>query len=102
MQGSVIMKTVIPEQVLEPDFFKTNAQPKEMLPVYDKPTLQHLVEEAVTAGIDDILSITGKASIQSRIISTSPMNLNTVSTGRERIVTLKKSGKSPPLQTSAM
>lgn len=31
-----------------------------MLPVYDKPTLQHLVEEAVSAGIDDILIITGR------------------------------------------
>lgn len=64
--------------------------------------LKYFVEAAVSAGIDDILIITGKASIQSRIISTSPMNLNTVSTGQERIVTLKRSEKSPTLQTSAM
>jgi UTP--glucose-1-phosphate uridylyltransferase len=38
----------------------TKAQPKEMMPVLDKPTIQYVVEEAVDSGIDDILMITGR------------------------------------------
>ena len=38
----------------------TKAQPKEMMPVLDKPTIQYVVEEAVDAGIEDILIITGR------------------------------------------
>lgn len=38
----------------------TKAQPKEMMPVLDKPTIQYVVEEAVESGIDDILVITGR------------------------------------------
>ena len=61
IQGSVMMKAVIPAAGFGTRFLPaTKAQPKEMLPVYDKPTLQHLVEEAVSAGIDDILIITGR------------------------------------------
>lgn len=38
----------------------TKAQPKEMLPVVDKPVIQYVVEEAIAAGIDDIIIVTGK------------------------------------------
>jgi UTP--glucose-1-phosphate uridylyltransferase len=38
----------------------TKSQPKEMLPVVDKPTIQYVVEEAVESGIDDIIIITGR------------------------------------------
>ena len=38
----------------------TKTQPKEMLPVYDKPTIQYVVEEAIQSGIDDIIIITGR------------------------------------------
>src|SRR6056297_229998 len=38
----------------------TKAQPKEMLPIVDKPSIQYIVEEAVAAGIEDILIITSK------------------------------------------
>jgi UTP--glucose-1-phosphate uridylyltransferase len=38
----------------------TKAQPKEMLPVVDKPSIQYVVEEAVAAGLDDILILTGR------------------------------------------
>ncbi len=55
------MKAVIPAAGLGTRFLPvTKAQPKEMLPVYDKPTIQYVVEEAVASGIDDILIITGK------------------------------------------
>src|SRR5919107_1813644 len=38
----------------------TKAQPKEMLPLIDKPAIQYVVEEAVRAGLTDILIITGR------------------------------------------
>lgn len=38
----------------------TKAQPKEMLPVVDKPAIQYLVEDAVRAGIEDIIFVTGR------------------------------------------
>ena len=38
----------------------TRAQPKEMLPIVDKPTLQFIIEEAVDSGIEEILIITGR------------------------------------------
>ncbi|MDQ7193959.1 UTP--glucose-1-phosphate uridylyltransferase GalU [Staphylococcus felis] len=38
----------------------TKAMPKEMLPILDKPTIQYIVEEAVAAGIEDIIIVTGK------------------------------------------
>jgi len=38
----------------------TKAQPKEMLPVMDKPVIQYVVEEAVAAGCEDVLIITGR------------------------------------------
>jgi UTP--glucose-1-phosphate uridylyltransferase len=60
MQGEV-RKAVIPAAGLGTRFLPaTKAQPKEMLPIVDKPAIQYVVEEAVRAGIDDILIITGR------------------------------------------
>ncbi|MXR50434.1 UTP--glucose-1-phosphate uridylyltransferase GalU [Halovenus sp. WSH3] len=54
-------KAVIPAAGFGTRFLPvTKAQPKEMMPVLDKPTIQYVVEEAVEAGIDDILIITGR------------------------------------------
>ncbi len=56
-----IKKAVIPAAGLGTRFLPaTKAQPKEMLPVVDKPTIQFVVEEAVNSGIEDILIITGR------------------------------------------
>ncbi|HEY2999780.1 MAG TPA: UTP--glucose-1-phosphate uridylyltransferase GalU [Acidimicrobiales bacterium] len=56
-----VRKAVIPAAGLGTRFLPaTKAQPKEMLPVVDKPVIQYVVEEAVRAGIDDILIITGR------------------------------------------
>jgi UTP--glucose-1-phosphate uridylyltransferase len=56
-----VRKAVIPAAGLGTRFLPaTKAQPKEMLPVVDKPAIQYVVEEAVQAGIDDILIITGR------------------------------------------
>jgi UTP--glucose-1-phosphate uridylyltransferase len=55
------MKVVIPAAGLGTRFLPvTKAQPKEMLPVVDKPTIQYVVEEAVESGITDIIIITGR------------------------------------------
>jgi UTP--glucose-1-phosphate uridylyltransferase len=54
-------KAVIPAAGLGTRFLPaTKAQPKEMLPIVDKPAIQYVVEEAVMAGLDDILLVTGR------------------------------------------
>ena len=56
-----IRKAVIPAAGLGTRFLPaTKAQPKEMLPIVDKPTIQYIVEEAIGAGIESILIITGR------------------------------------------
>lgn len=56
-----IRKAVIPAAGWGTRFFPaTKAQPKEMLPLVDKPIIQYVVEEAVASGIEDILIITGR------------------------------------------
>ncbi|KAA0233443.1 MAG: UTP--glucose-1-phosphate uridylyltransferase [Acidimicrobiales bacterium] len=60
--GEEVRKAVIPAAGLGTRFLPaTKAQPKEMLPVVDRPAIQYVVEEAVRAGIDDILIITGRS-----------------------------------------
>ncbi|BCJ87831.1 UTP--glucose-1-phosphate uridylyltransferase GalU [Effusibacillus dendaii] len=57
----MIRKAVIPAAGLGTRFLPaTKAQPKEMLPIVDKPTIQYIIEEAAAAGIEDILIITGR------------------------------------------
>lgn len=56
-----IRKAIIPAAGLGTRFLPaTKAQPKEMLPIVDKPTLQYIIEEAVESGINEILIITGR------------------------------------------
>lgn len=56
-----VIKAVIPAAGLGTRFLPaTKASPKEMLPVVDKPAIQYVVEEAVDAGLTDILMITGR------------------------------------------
>jgi len=57
----MIKKAVIPAAGLGTRFLPaTKAQPKEMLPIIDTPTIQYVVQEAIDSGIDDILIISGK------------------------------------------
>jgi len=59
--GTPITKAVIPAAGLGTRFLPaTKAMPKEMLPVVDKPAIQYVVEEAVAAGLRDVLMITGR------------------------------------------
>lgn len=56
-----VRKAVIPAAGLGTRFLPaTKAQPKEMLPLLDKPAIQYVVEEAVRAGLTDIIIITGR------------------------------------------
>lgn len=56
-----IRKCIIPAAGFWTRFLPaTKAQPKEMLPIVDKPVIQYLVEEAVSAGITDIIIVTGR------------------------------------------
>jgi UTP--glucose-1-phosphate uridylyltransferase len=56
-----LRKAIIPAAGLGTRFLPaTKAQPKEMLPIVDKPTLQYIIEEAVQSGIVEILIITGR------------------------------------------
>lgn len=56
-----IRKAIIPAAGLGTRFLPaTKAQPKEMLPIVDKPTIQYIIEEAIESGIEEILIITGR------------------------------------------
>ena len=64
MRGEIdlkVRKAVIPAAGLGTRFLPaTKAQPKEMLPIVDKPTIQYIIEEAIASGIEDILIVTGR------------------------------------------
>lgn len=61
-RGSAVRKAVIPAAGLGTRFLPaTKAMPKEMLPVVDAPAIQYVVEEAVSAGLTDVLMITGRS-----------------------------------------
>lgn len=56
-----VTKAIIPAAGMGTRFLPlTKAMPKEMLPIFDKPTIQYIVEEAVASGIEDIIIVTGK------------------------------------------
>jgi len=57
----MIRKAIIPAAGLGTRFLPaTKAQPKEMLPIVDKPAIQYIVEEAIESGVEDIIIVTGK------------------------------------------
>ncbi len=63
-KGNIYMqvkKAIIPAAGLGTRFLPaTKAQPKEMLPIVDKPTIQYIIEEAIESGIEDIIVVTGR------------------------------------------
>lgn len=66
----------------------TKAQPKEMLPIVDKPVIQYLVEEAVAAGITDIVIVTGrgKRAIEDHFDYSSELEYNLVEKGKHALL----------------
>lgn len=66
----------------------TKAQPKEMLPIVDKPVIQYLVEEAVASGIREIIIVTGrgKRSIEDHFDDSSELEYNLVEKGHHALL----------------
>lgn len=80
-----LRKAIIPAAGLGTRFLPaTKAQPKEMLPIVDKPTLQFIIEEAVQSGIEEILIITGrnKKSIEDHFDKSVELELELESKGK--------------------
>jgi UTP--glucose-1-phosphate uridylyltransferase len=80
-----VRKAIIPAAGLGTRFLPaTKAQPKEMLPIVDKPTLQYIIEEAVLSGIEEILIITGrnKKSIEDHFDKSVELELELESKGK--------------------
>ena len=84
-----VRKAVIPAAGLGTRFLPaTKAQPKEMLPIVDKPTLQYIIEEAVDSGIDEILIITGrnKSSIENHFDKSVELELELEKSGKDELL----------------
>lgn len=84
-----IHKAIIPAAGLGTRFLPaTKAQPKEMLPVVDKPTLQYIIEEAVESGIKEILIITGrnKKSIEDHFDKSVELELELEAKGKYKLL----------------
>ncbi len=83
-----VRKAIIPAAGLGTRFLPaTKAQPKEMLPIVDKPTIQYIIEEAVASGIEEILIITGrnKKSIEDHFDKSVELEMELEKAGKQAI-----------------
>ena len=88
-----IKKAVIPAAGLGTRFLPaTKAQPKEMLPIVDKPAIQYIIEEAVASGIEEILIITGrnKKCIEDHFDKSVELELELEKSGKKDMLKLVK------------
>ena len=84
-----VKKAIIPAAGLGTRFLPaTKAQPKEMLPIVDKPTIQYIIEEAVASGIEEILIITGrnKKCIEDHFDKSIELELELEKSGKEEML----------------
>ena len=84
-----VRKAIIPAAGLGTRFLPaTKAQPKEMLPIVDKPTLQYIIEEAIESGIEEILIITGrnKSSIENHFDKSIELELELEKSGKTELL----------------
>lgn len=91
---SSVRKAVIPAAGLGTRFLPaTKSQPKEMLPLVDRPAIQYVVEEAVRAGIDDVLIVTGrgKRTLEDHFDRSLELEANLAAKGRHEDVELVRS-----------
>ena len=89
-----IRKAIIPAAGLGTRFLPApKAQPKEMLPIVDKPTLQYIIEEAIESGIEEILIITGrnKKSIEDHFDRSVELELELEHKGKVEMLEMVKS-----------
>lgn len=85
-----VRKAIVPAAGLGTRFLPaTKAQPKEMLPIVDKPALQYIIEEAVASGIEEVLIIIGrnKTSIQDHFDRSIELELELESKGNFEMLT---------------
>ena len=70
----------------------TKAQPKEMLPIVDKPTIQYIIEEAAAAGIEDIIIVTGrsKRSIEDHFDRSIELEMELEKDGKDEMLNMVK------------
>jgi UTP--glucose-1-phosphate uridylyltransferase len=88
-----VKKAIIPAAGLGTRFLPaTKAQPKEMLPIVDKPTIQYIIEEAVASGIEEILIITGrnKKCIEDHFDKSIELEMELEKSGKEELLELVK------------
>ena len=84
-----VRKAIIPAAGLGTRFLPaTKAQPKEMLPIVDKPTIQYIIEEAVASGIEEILIITGrnKKSIEDHFDKSVELEIELEKAGKQEML----------------
>ena len=84
-----VRKAIIPAAGLGTRFLPaTKAQPKEMLPIVDKPTIQYIIEEAVASGIEEILIITGrnKKSIEDHFDKSVELEMELEKSGKQEML----------------
>ncbi|MCT4688654.1 UTP--glucose-1-phosphate uridylyltransferase GalU [Vallitalea sp.] len=89
-----IRKAIIPAAGLGTRFLPaTKAQPKEMLPIVDKPTIQYIVEEAVQSGVQDIIIVTGrnKRSIEDHFDKSIELELELEKKGKDDLLEIARS-----------
>ncbi|MDU6359218.1 MAG: UTP--glucose-1-phosphate uridylyltransferase GalU [Clostridiales bacterium] len=89
-----IKKAIIPAAGLGTRFLPaTKAQPKEMLPIVDKPTIQYIVEEAVASGIEDIVIVTGrtKKSIEDHFDKSVELEMELEKHGKDELLEIARS-----------
>ena len=89
-----IKKAIIPAAGLGTRFLAaTIAQPKEMLPIVDKPTIQYIVEEAVASGIEDIIIVTGrtKKSIEDHFDKSVELEMELEKHGKDELLEIARS-----------
>jgi len=88
-----VKKAIIPAAGLGTRFLPaTKAQPKEMLPIVDKPTIQFIVEEAIEAGIENIIIVTGrnKRSIEDHFDKSLELEMELQKSGKGELLNLVK------------
>lgn len=86
-----IRKAIIPAAGLGTRFLPaTKAQPKEMLPIVDKPAIQYIVEEAIDSGIENIIIVTGrhKRAIEDHFDKSVELEMQLEEKGDERLLHL--------------
>ena len=95
-----VRKAIIPAAGLGTRFLPaTKAQPKEMLPIVDKPTIQYIIEEAVASGIEEILIITGrsKRAIEDHFDRSIELELTLEKQGKEDLLKLVQETSDIPI-----